>query len=530
MNTLLLEHFDQLISTPEDVERLNDFILELAIRGKLVEQDSKDEPVSNLLAKIQEVKRREFRFSKITKEDDKPFDLPQGWAWIRFGDLTINRDGERIPLSKEVRETRKGKYDYYGASGVIDHIDGYLFDKPLLLIGEDGANLINRSTPIAFIAEGKYWVNNHAHVIDAVDFGVLKYLEVFINAIDLRPYITGTAQPKMNQAKMNSIVVALPPLAEQGRIVARVEELFAQTRLLAEQLLHSRTELDRLNESALAHLLASETSEEFNERWCFIAEHFDLMTSAPEHIAPLRQSILELAVRGKLTRREIGDEPVKKLLERINKETTLPPIKENEKPFELPEGWEWARWGDISPRVTVGYVGPMANEYVENGIPFLRSQNVRANRYEPKGLTYISPQFHEKIAKSTLKPGDLVVVRSGSVGVTCVIPETLKEANCSDLVIIQKSPVVLSDYGSFYMNTLARRVVAAGTVGMALTHFNTKSVAMIPISIPPLAEQERIVKRVEQLLGWCDTLEAQLKSAEEERGRLVESVLAGVGL
>ena len=99
-------------------------------------------------------------------------------------------------------------------------VNNFLFDTDLLLIGEDGANLINRSTPIAFIACGKYWVNNHAHVIDAVHFDMLLYLEKYINAIDLKPYVTGSAQPKMNQTKMNSIVIGLPPLAEQRRIVA----------------------------------------------------------------------------------------------------------------------------------------------------------------------------------------------------------------------------------------------------------------------------------------------------------------------
>jgi type I restriction enzyme S subunit len=113
------------------------------------------------------------------------------------------------------------------ASGVIDRIDGYLFDKPLLLIGEDGANLINRSTPIAFIARGRYWVNNHAHVLDAPTEDLLHWIELFINAADLTPYITGTAQPKMNHAKMNSIPVAIPPLTEQQRIVAKVDEHMA---------------------------------------------------------------------------------------------------------------------------------------------------------------------------------------------------------------------------------------------------------------------------------------------------------------
>ena len=147
----------------------------------------------------------------------------------------INRDGERIPVSKTKRESKAKIYDYYGASGIIDKIDGFLFDKPLLLIGEDGANLINRSTPIAFIARGKYWVNNHAHVLDGISEEFLRYVELCINAIDLKPYVTGTAQPKMNQAKMNSIPIALPPLAEQRRIVAKVDQLMALIDKLEEQ-------------------------------------------------------------------------------------------------------------------------------------------------------------------------------------------------------------------------------------------------------------------------------------------------------
>jgi type I restriction enzyme S subunit len=145
----------------------------------------------------------------------------------QFGDVLINRDGERVPLSVDERATRRGQYDYYGASGVIDTIDDYLFDKPLLLIGEDGANLINRSTPIAYIARGKYWVNNHAHVLDGLSEDLLLYVCLYINSINLEPYVTGTAQPKMNQAKMNSIVLAVPPEKEQVRIIAKVDELMS---------------------------------------------------------------------------------------------------------------------------------------------------------------------------------------------------------------------------------------------------------------------------------------------------------------
>lgn len=229
-------------------------ILTLAIQGKLVPQDLSDEPALVLLDQIAAhkaalAKQGKLRGSTVVKamaDDEVEFELPANWCWARFGDLVVNRDGERIPVSKEERETRAKTYDYYGASGVIDKIDGYLFDKPLLLIGEDGANLINRSTPIAFIARGKYWVNNHAHVLDGISEDFLQFIELHINAINLEKYVTGSAQPKMNQAKMNSIPIALPPLAEQRRIVAKVGQLMALVDQIETQLAASRTTAEKL--------------------------------------------------------------------------------------------------------------------------------------------------------------------------------------------------------------------------------------------------------------------------------------------
>ena len=230
-----LDNLIPLTTRPDQIKALRQTILNLAVRGKLVDQDPNDEPAAELLKRIAEDKKkrttsaRDRRVGPVEPLDstDMLYVLPSSWVWVSFGDITISRDGERVPVSKAEREHRAKVYDYYGASGVIDKIDGYLFDKPLLLIGEDGANLINRSTAIAFIARGKYWVNNHAHVLDGLNEGYLRYLELFINATDLKPFVTGTAQPKMNQTRMNSIPVALPPLAEQHRIVAKVDELMA---------------------------------------------------------------------------------------------------------------------------------------------------------------------------------------------------------------------------------------------------------------------------------------------------------------
>ena len=251
----LSQHFDTLFNTETSLDALKQTILQLAVMGKLVPQDPNDEPASEFLKRIasqknrleQEGKNRGGNTVTPISADYSSESIPLNWVWALFGNIMVSRDSERIPVSKDERNTRAKLFDYYGASGVIDKIDTYLFNKPLLLIGEDGANLINRSTPIAFIACGQYWVNNHAHVLDGISEGFLRFIELYINAIDLKPYVTGTAQPKMNQAKMNSIPIALPPEAEQHRIVAKVDELMALCDRLAVDLAESRTQQARLS-------------------------------------------------------------------------------------------------------------------------------------------------------------------------------------------------------------------------------------------------------------------------------------------
>ena len=235
--------------------RLHKSVLQMAVEGKLVAQDPADEPASVLLERIRAERAKLIKEKKIKPpkggesviylgsdgrryekrgkgepaciDDEIPFDIPEGWEWARFENVLFNRDAERIPVSVADREKLEKQYDYYGASGVIDKVDKYLFDKPLLLIGEDGANLLARTKPIAFMARGRYWVNNHAHVLDGISEVLLEYIALFINSISLASYVTGTAQPKMNQAKMNSILIPLPPENEQAGILERVADLDA---------------------------------------------------------------------------------------------------------------------------------------------------------------------------------------------------------------------------------------------------------------------------------------------------------------
>jgi type I restriction enzyme S subunit len=188
---------------------------------------------------------------KLTNENVKEGKLPKGWTIFKLGDITINFDGKRIPLSRDVRATRKGEYRYYGATEVVDHIDDYIFDGVYLLIGEDGANLLTKSRPLAFIAEGKFWVNNHAHVLQAKENLVLKYLLNYFNSINLGQYVTGSAQPKLTQANLNKIPVPIPTIEEQQLIIQEIESRLSVCDKVEETITTSLAQAETLRQSIL---------------------------------------------------------------------------------------------------------------------------------------------------------------------------------------------------------------------------------------------------------------------------------------
>jgi type I restriction enzyme S subunit len=291
---------------------------------------------------------------------------------------------------------------------------------------------------------------------------------------------------------------------------------------------------DRLAAASLARLNAPDPGT-LQDDARFALDTLPAFTARPDQIKQLRQTILNLAVRGKLVPQDPKDEPASDSLANFavskarilkGRNWTQGLTNSKNQAFPCPQGWAWSRIADTAERVTVGYVGPMKDQYVEDGIPFFRSQNVRANRFREDGLIYISPKFHQTIIKSALGPGDVVVVRSGNVGTACVIPPSISEANCSDLVIVKNPECVVPTYLCYYLNSLAASHIEAGSVGVALTHFNTKSVATMPLPLPPLAEQHRIVAKVDALMVLCDRLEASLDAAAATRRRLLDALLA----
>lgn len=505
-------------------QQLKNSILQMAVQGKLVPQNPDDEPASVLLERIKAEKQELMKAGKIKKDkksseifrgasrnfpyhfceqigkdirdvsDEIPFEIPESWEWCRLGTAMINRDSERIPLSVAEREKLYKVYDYYGASGVIDKVDKYLFNTPLLLIGEDGANLLLRSKPIAFIAKGKYWVNNHAHVLDTVGGLSMEYICTYINAINLSPYVTGTAQPKMNQEKMNSILVPIPPIEEQHRIVAKIEELLPYI----EQYEQAETKLAKLN------------------------------ADFPE---ALKKSILQEAVQGKLVPQNPDDEPASVLLERIRAEkqalikagkikkskhestiVTLDKIpyeiidgKErciaHEVPFEIPDTWEWVRLGDILLKLTDGTHS--TPKYTINGISFISVKNVSSGKLDFSNCKHISEKEHNELyEKCNPEFGDILLTKVGTTGIP-VIVDTNEQFSLFVSVALLKfnQEKIYNKYLLHMINSpLVQIQSARNTKGVGNKNWVMRDISNTLIVLPPLAEQYRIVAKIEELM------------------------------
>ncbi|MBX3673100.1 MAG: restriction endonuclease subunit S [Burkholderiales bacterium] len=310
----------------------------------------------------------------------------------------------------------------------------------------------------------------------------------------------GIAIPNVNASKLQELRIPLAPIEEQRRIVAEIENQLSRLDEAVANLKRVKASLKRYKAAVLkaaveGRLVPSEAELARSEGRTY------------ETGAQLLQRVIESQRQGNRNYRE----PV------VPDVSDLP---------SLPEGWAWSTFASVAERVTVGHVGPMKDEYVEQGVPFLRSQNVRANRFDPDGLKFVSKTFHRRLRKSALRPGDIVVVRSGSVGVSCVIPDHLADANCSDLVIVKAPRGVLPAFGAYYMNSVVDTRIAAGRVGVALTHFNTQSVAELPLPIPPMAEQHRIITEVDHCLSLVQGVEVAVDVNLTRSARLRQATLA----
>lgn len=446
-----------------DTQALKKRIYDMAISGQLTRHLVDDTPVDLSLLSYQE------------EGVDLLPEIPETWKYCYFDDVLINRDSERIPVSVADRKKLSKKYDYYGASGVIDKVDNYLFDENLLLIGEDGANLLSRSTPIAFIAKGKYWVNNHAHVLQATEHVLLEYVEIYINAISLVPYVTGSAQPKLSQHMMSKIPVPVPPIEEQQRIVETVR-------------------------SVSEHLGLIDT----------------LQSQYQDNLAALKSKIIDAGIQGKLTEQLPEDGTAEELYQQIQQEKLalekagkikkskpLPPISDEEKPFDIPENWKWVSVGDVCTNIQYG----TSKKSSETGkVPVIRMGNLQGGRIVYDKLAYTSDD--SEIEKYPLEVNDLLFNRTNSmelVGKTAIYKGEMPAIYAGYLVRV--TPVLMvSDYLNYVMQTKYYwdycRMVRIDANGQS--NINAEKLKRFVFPLPPLAEQKRIVAKLEELLPLCE--------------------------
>ena len=252
-----------------NLKRYKAAVLKAAASGRLVETEAElarregrsFETGGQLLQRILETRRSQWQGKGKYKEPAAPDttdlpELPEGWVWASVEQIVENLDGVRVPVHSKDRESKQGPYPYYGASGVIDHVDDFLFDGDYLLIAEDGANLLSRSTPIAFRASGKFWVNNHAHIVQTLGGIPLAFIENYLNGKDLARYVTGSAQPKLTQAAMNKISVPLPGASEQHSIVGEVDRRLSLLRETTVQVDANLLRAVRLRQSILTKVFS----------------------------------------------------------------------------------------------------------------------------------------------------------------------------------------------------------------------------------------------------------------------------------
>jgi type I restriction enzyme S subunit len=504
-------------------KQLKNSILQWAIQGKLVPQDPNDEPASVLLDKIRQEKERLIKEKKNKRDknasiiyrgennsyyekmlatgevkcidEEIPFDVPQGWEWERFGNVMINKDSERIPLSVAQRQHLKKTYDYYGASGVIDKVDKYLFDKDLLLIGEDGANLINRSTPIAFIAKGKYWVNNHAHVLDVCSGMALSYAALFINAISLVDYVTGTAQPKMNQEKMNSILLAIPPVKEQHRILEKMSMVDA----FVDKYASLQTKLDSLDNSVYELLRKSILQEAIQGK---LVPQIAKEGTAQELLEQIKVEKEKLVKEGKLKKSALKDSVIfkgddNKYYEQIGANCN---DISDEIPFDLPYNWCWCRFSNIVS-MTIGKTPARGEQtYWINGkynwvsISDMVDGGTISTTKEKVSDLAVKEIFSAPISEK----GSLLMSFKLSIGKTSILDI---DAYHNEAIITIR-PVIDKEYAMRnYLFKVLPLIANLGDSKDAIKGktLNSKSLANLLIPLPPLQEQQRIIERINLL-------------------------------
>jgi type I restriction enzyme, S subunit len=527
MSVRLPDHLDLIAAAPAGIQKLRGLILELAVRGKLVPQDPNDEPASELLKRI----ARDG--SPDVGENEQPFAIPDTWKWVRFDALFSLEYGDNLPAPKR---TNTGEFPVYGSNGIVGSHSKCCVTQPCIVVGRKGS-----AGALNLCLHSGCWVTDVAYYCippAGIDLGFCFKLFHTLGLDDLGKGI----KPGLSRSEAYEIPVAIPPLAEQRRIVAKVDELMALCdRLEAEQTdagaVHARlvaTLLGTLTQSADAADLAANCQR--------LAEHFDTLFTTEASLDALKQTILQLAVMGKLVPQDPNDEPASELLKRIAKERArletegarrklkpVLPVGDEEQALSLPSGWKWSRFSAYAIDVSTGPFGSMLHQadYVLGGIPLVNPSHMIGGRIVPENHVAVAEAKAMELSNYRLQDGDIVMARRGEVGRTALVTRNEDGWLCGtgSFVIRLASEAPRRFIVMLFRAASVRRYLGDEAVGTTMVNLNHGILNNMPVAIPPLAEQHRIVAKVDELMALVDRLKADLAESRTQQERLAATLI-----
>ena len=546
----LTEGFNLLATAPDGIKSLRELILSLAVQGKLVPQDANDEPASELLKQIRAEKDRLIAEGKIKKDkplpaigdDEKPFELPEGWEWTRLQNLALPQAGFAFK-STHFNDSNIGlplvRIRDVGVSNPATFYSGDYRDEFLV---HDGDWLISMDGDFR-VAEWKgacALLNQRVTRLIFFGFVQQKLISIALQAelSKLQGTKAYTTVDHLSGGQIANCVIPVPPLAEQSRIVAKVEELMALCDALEARGQLEAEQHTRLTATLFDALAASESAHALQENWTRLAASFDLVLDRPQAVDALEQTLLQLAVRGLLVPQDPRDEPASELLKqiraekdrliaegKIKKDKPLPTISDEEKPFELPQGWEWVR----TPQITESRLGKMLDKAKNTGAayPYLRNTNVQWRRFALDDIKEIFLEAHE-LEEFRLQNGDLLVCEGGEPGRCAIWRDEVDE------MYFQKALHRIRPLGGVQAEFIALCLECdafSGRLneyftGATIKHFAGQELNRYTIPLPPLAEQARIVARVEALRALCGQLRERLATSRQTQAHLAEALVA----
>jgi type I restriction enzyme, S subunit len=561
--SLLEQHFDVAFAAPDGIKKLRELILTLAMQGKLVSQDPNDEPASELLRSIETQKQQLVKDGKIKQSkplpkitsEDIPHNLPKGWKWTRLNNALDVRDGTHdtpkyvdigYPLItsknlytgmlsfENVKFISKEDHEKIGERSKVD-IGDILF----AMIGSIGNPVIvncHKDFSIKNVALLKFYIS------DKPDN---RYLHYFLTQAQesMKAQSSGAVQSFVSLGFLRNYLLPIPPLAEQRRIVAKIDQLMARCDELEKLRIDRSQRLLTVHTAALDRLLTAKDSSEFSTAWSFITQHFGELYSVKENVVELRKTILQLAVMGKLVRQDPNDKPASELLRsidlekqclvkegKIRKPKLLPKIKPEEVPYNLPKTWEWCHVWDIAQVITSGS-REWAKHYSDSGAIFVTMGNLSRGNYNLRmeNIRYVTPPMDGEGSRTKLEEHDLLISITGDVGNLGLIPNNFGDAYINQhTCLLRFMPICRNRYFPELMRTpLAKSQFVEPQRGIK-NSFRLGDVGEMIIPIPPLAEQRRIVEKIDRLMGMCDRLEESIESGKGKQTDLLNALMSKV--